>query len=135
VPGGILQQWLPGGDSEVQAAVSRALQESFAYVRVFRSVKGWGLHFIASDTPLPRRSPQELVQRMPAAAVEDMMEWGPYTTPSHQFSAILDTEFPLGRLLAASPRTVAMQDDRPVNEYFLLRLLKRGPAATLGINP
>jgi spermidine synthase len=135
VPDGILQQWLPGGDSEVQAAVSRALQESFAYVRVFRSVKGWGLHFIASDTPLPRRSPQELVQRMPAAAVEDMMEWGPYTTPSHQFSAILDTEFPLGRLLAASPRTVAMQDDRPVNEYFLLRLLKRGPAAALGINP
>jgi spermidine synthase len=141
VPGGILQQWLPAGDDEVQAAVARALQESFPYVRVFHSVKGWGMHFIASDTPLPRRSSEELVQRMPAAAVQDMMEWGPYPTPSRQFSAMLDSELPLEQLLAASPRTVAMQDDRPVNEYFLLRLLKKAlrprgsvPARTAKLN-
>jgi hypothetical protein len=29
-------------------------------------------------------------------------------------------------MLDASPQTPAMQDDRPVNEYFMLRLLKRG---------
>jgi len=134
-PGGVLQQWLPAGGEEVRAAVARALQESFAYVRVFRGVQGWGLDFLASDTPLARRSSEELVRRMPAAAVEDMMEWGPYPTPERQFSAMLDTEFPADQLLAASPQTLAMRDDRPVNEYFLLRLLKKGPAATFGSNP
>ena len=131
-PGGILQQWLPKGGEEVQAAVARALQDSFAYVRVFHSVEGWGFHFLASDTPFPHRSAEQLVQRMPASAVEDMMEWGPYSTPDRQFSAMLDSEFPLERLVAASPQTPAMQDDRPVNEYFLLRLLKKGSAATFG---
>jgi predicted membrane-bound spermidine synthase len=134
-PGGILQQWLPAGGEEVQAAVAGALQEAFTYVRVFRSVQGWGLDFLASDTPLRRWSAEELVQRMPAAAVEDMMEWGPQATPSGQFSSMLDSEFPVGRLLAASPQTLAMRDDRPVNEYFLLRLLRKGPAATFGSNP
>jgi len=133
--GGILQQWLPKGDEEVQAAVARALQESFAYVRVFRGLEGWGLHFLASDTSIRRQSAPELVHQMPAAAVQDMLEWGPYSTPSRQLSAMLDTEFPLDRLLSASPRTLAMQDDRPVNEYFLLRLLKKGSAATLEVNP
>ena len=39
-PGGILQQWLPGGDPVVRASVARALKESFPYVRVFHSVEG-----------------------------------------------------------------------------------------------
>ncbi|MGB9233566.1 MAG: fused MFS/spermidine synthase [Terriglobales bacterium] len=124
-PGGILAQWLPAGDEQIQAAVARALQESFAYVRVFRSVSGGGLHFLASDTPTAHRIAEELVQRMPAAAVADMMEWGPYATPSRQIAAMLNSEFPLDRLLAASPQTVAMQDDRPVNEYFILRQLRK----------
>jgi spermidine synthase len=125
-PGGILQQWLPSADEEVQAAVARALQESFPYVRAFHGVTGYGLHFLASKTALPHRSAEELVQRMPESAVEDMIEWGPYHTPSRQFAAMLNSEFPLENLLAASPQTLAMQDDRPVNEYFLLRILKRG---------
>ena len=129
-PGGILQQWLPSADEEVQTAIARALQESFAYVRVFNSVTGYGLHFLASDTAFRRRSAEELVKQMPAAAVEDMMEWGPYLTPNRQFAAMLTPEFPLDRLLAASPRTLAMQDDRPVNEYFLLRLLRKGLRTT-----
>jgi spermidine synthase len=129
-PGGIMQQWLPSADAEGQTAIARALHESFAYVRAFNSVTGYGLHFLASDTAFPRRSAEELVQRMPPAAVEDMMEWGPHPTPSRQFAAMLDPEFPMARLLAASPRTPAMQDDRPVNEYFLLRRLRRGLRAT-----
>jgi hypothetical protein len=130
-PGGILQQWLPNGDEEVRAAVARALQESFTEVRAFRSLRGWGIHFIASDRPLPRRSPEELVQRMPAAAVTDMMEWGPAASPQLQFAAMLKSELPINRFLADSPQTSAMHDDRPVNEYFLLRLLKNGATATL----
>jgi spermidine synthase len=129
-PGGILQQWLPSGDGEVQTAIARALQESFPYIRVFPSVTGYGVHFLVSETPLPRRSPEELVQHMPAAAVQDMMEWGPKPTPVRQFAAMLDNEIPLEHLLEASPQTPAMQDDLPVNEYFILRLLKRGMRTT-----
>jgi len=125
-PGGILQQWLPAGDEQVHAAIGRALQESFPYVRVFGSVTGYGAHFLASETPLPRRTAEELLQRMPPAAVEDMMEWGPQPTPVRQLGIMLDREIPLGKLMEGSPQTVAMQDDRPVNEYFLLRVLGRG---------
>lgn len=123
--GGILQQWLPSGDEETQTAITRALQESFADVRAFPGVTGYGAHFLASDTPFRNRSAEELVQRMPAAAVEDMMEWGPKKTPIGQFAAMVDEQIPLDQLLGASPQTPAMQDDRPVNEYFLLRMLRR----------
>lgn len=133
-PGGILQQWLPSGDEQVQTAVARALRDSFAYIRVFPGVTGYGAHFLASDTAFPRRSADELVQRMPPAAVADMMEWGPRPTPVLQFTAMLDNEIPIERLLAASPQTPAMQDDRPVNEYFLLRLLRRGMRTTVASN-
>ncbi len=64
--GGILQQWLPGGDAVVHASVARALKESFPYVRVFHSVEGWGYHFLASDRPLPNPTAAELA-RSPAA--------------------------------------------------------------------
>lgn len=131
-PGGIVQQWLPGGDKEDRAAVARALQESFTDVRAFRGLLGWGIHFLASDRPLPRRSREELLQRMPPAAVKDMMEWGPAASPELQLGSVLNAELSIDRLLAASPRTIAMHDDRPVNEYFLLRMMRNGVAATLG---
>lgn len=125
-PGGILQQWLPAGDPEVQAAVTRALQESFPNVRAFGSLGGWGAHFLASDSPLPRKTAEELLQKMPASAVEDMMEWGPSPTPNRQFAVMLNSEMSLDKLMALSRSTVAMQDDQPVNEYFLLRLIRKG---------
>jgi spermidine synthase len=120
-PGGILQQWLPDGDNETKAAVARALKNSFPYVRVYHSVEGWGWHFLASDRPIPVRTADELVARMPAAAVADMMEWGPAKTPVAQFALVLAQPVSLDDLIALSPFTPALQDDRPINEYFLLR--------------
>jgi len=120
-PGGILQQWLPAGDNVVRASVARAIKESFPYVRVFGSVEGWGLHFLASDRPIAVRSPEELVERMPEKAVRDMMEWGPEATPQAQFSALLRRESTPDQLMAEAPGVPALQDDRPENEYFLLR--------------
>jgi len=122
VPGGILQQWLPYGDAVVQSAVARALRESFPYVRVFHSVMGGArLHFLASSDPIPNRTPAELIQRMPPAAVRDLIEWGPQPTPELQLGAVLNTESSLDDLMARSPRTPALQDDRPANEYYLVR--------------
>jgi spermidine synthase len=122
-PGGILQQFLPSGDNEIQASVAHALQDSFTYVRVYRSVEGWGWHFLASMRPIPSRTPGELVAHMPATAVADMMEWGPATTPTDQFQRMLGTETTTEQMIHASPDTPAMLDDRPINEYFLLRSL------------
>ncbi len=120
-PGGILQQWLPGGDVVVRASVARALKESFPYVRVFHSVEGWGYHFLASDTPLPNPAAAELAQRLPAKAASDLLEWGPETTPEHQFADVLKNEISLDELIARAPRAPALQDDHPVNEYYVMR--------------
>jgi predicted membrane-bound spermidine synthase len=122
-PGGILQQWLPRGDKALQASVARALSNSFPYVRVYTSIEGWGWHFLASMRPIPIRTASELLARMPPAAVLDLMEWGPGKTPNEQFDRVLSTETTTGQLVALSPKIPALQDDRPVNEYFLLRAL------------
>jgi spermidine synthase len=120
--GGILQQWMGGADDAGQAAVARALQDSFPYVRVYRSVEHWGWHFLASMSPIPERSAAELVARMPASAIADMMEWGPAATPEAQFELNLADQTTLDRLIARSPSTPALQDDRPINEYDMLRM-------------
>jgi hypothetical protein len=49
------------------------------------------------------------------------MEWGPAKAPNQQFARVLSTETTTGQMIALSPSTPALQDDRPINEYFLLR--------------
>ena len=120
-PGGILQQWLPEADDPTQAAVARAIKNSFPYVRVFRGIEGWGWHFLASQRPIPIRTAAELVARMPPGAVSDMMEWGPAASPEEQVNLLLSHQSSTDAVVALSPTTVALTDDRPINEYFLLR--------------
>jgi spermidine synthase len=120
-PDGIFQQWLPFGDDTLQASVARALKESFPHVRVYHSVEHLGLHFLASMAPIPARSSAELALRMPEAAIADMMEWGPGKTPAEQFNRVLADEITLDEMVAFSPETPALQDDRPINEYYLFR--------------
>jgi len=134
-PDGILQQWLPEGDAEVRASVTRALTESFPYVRVFAYSPQWGYHFLASNRPIPQRSPAELVARMPTSAVRDMEEWMPKEVDAQRiFLTVLLGERAPAEMIAASPQTPAMQDDRPFNEYFLLRSLERGQTTLLPIS-
>jgi spermidine synthase len=120
-PDGILQQWYPGGDRATTAAIARALNESFPYVRVFISIEGWGIHYLASRQPIPDRSAADLAKRMPASAAADLVEWGPFSTAEQQFATVLKREVPIDRLIAMDRNAPAMQDDRPVNEYYLLR--------------
>jgi spermidine synthase len=120
-PGGILAQWLPGGDEVLQASVARALKNSFSNVRVFHSVEHWGWHFFASDRPIQNRSAAELLANMPANAVTDMMEWGPAETEEEQLGLMLSAESTTEQMIALAPATPALRDDRPINEYFLLR--------------
>jgi spermidine synthase len=120
-PGGILQQWLPRGDAVVKAAVARALQQSFPYVRLFHSLDSRGFHFLASNQPIVSRTPLELAQRMPARALLDFVEWGPESTAEGQFSIILSRELTLDQMTVGAPDAPALQDDRPENEYYILR--------------
>lgn len=120
-PGGILQQWLPSGDDALQSSVVQALANSFRYVRIYDSVKGWGWHFLASPQPIPDRTASELAARMPATALVDMMEWGPAATPDQQFELVLRKTIAVDQMIALSVKTPPLQDDRPINEYYLLR--------------
>lgn len=121
---GILQQWLPEGDPIVRSAVARALSESFPYVRVFQYYPTWGFQFLAGKQPIPLRTGAELVQRMPAAALRDIMEWPFDPSAERELDFVLKRETSLSRIIASDPNAVAMQDDRPVNEYVLLRKLE-----------
>jgi spermidine synthase len=120
-PGGIVQQWLPQGDAVVVASFTRALVESFRHVRAFGSVEDWGTHFLASDAPIPDRDPAVLASRMPEAARRDLTEWGPAATPESMFAIVLGRERAVADLLAEAADTPALTDDRPFNEYYLLR--------------
>jgi spermidine synthase len=120
-PDGILQQWYPGGDLATTAAIARALKESFPYVRAFISIEGMGIHYLASRRPIPLRSAAELAQRTPPGAASDLVEWGPFPTAEQQFAVMLKREVSVDWLISADVNAPAMQDDRPVNEYYLLR--------------
>jgi spermidine synthase len=122
-PDGILQQWLPMGSSDIVivSSVAKALKESFPHVRVFRSIEGWGYHFLASSSPLPPVSAADLASRMSPAAAADLVEWGPAHDAEGQFDGVLRQELSLDDLIQRAPDVPALQDDRPVNEYFLVR--------------
>jgi spermidine synthase len=120
-PGGILQQWMTIADVATQAAMARSLKNSFAYVKLYQGIEGYGWHFLASDQPIPDRTAAEMLARMPSAAVKDMMEWGPATTPELEIGMMIDHTTTVDKIIALSPSTPALSDDRPINEFFLVR--------------
>jgi len=125
-PGGIVQNWYPSasGDVATTSAITKTLTQSFPYVRAFRSYdRSFGIHFLASMAPLPDFSGKELAARMPSAAAADFVEWGPEQTPQKEFDLVVGQEIPLNSLVQLDPEVPALIDDRPINEYFLLRKL------------
>ncbi len=122
-PDGILQQWFLAGDDADKAAETRAITDVFPHVRIFASMYGkqFGYHFLASLQPIPRRSAEEVLVRMPPAAVTDMLEWGPAKTGQDQLALTLSGETSPQELMALSPQTPELEDDRPINEYDRLR--------------
>lgn len=120
-PGGILQQWLPRGYAVVQAAVARALKESFPYVRVFHSLDNRGFHFLASNRPFVPRTSHDLAERMPPRATADFIESGPESRAEVQFGIILNRELSLDQMISGAPNVHALTDGRPENEYYILR--------------
>jgi hypothetical protein len=126
--GGILQSWLPSTtDSTATSAFAQSIGRSFADVRVFGSIEGWGMHFLASVSPIGRRQAAELAARVPPDAAKDLLEWGPNSTVPEQFQVVLNRERSLKDLIEADPHAPLLTDDRPVNEYYLLRRISARP--------
>ena len=97
-----------------------ALKQSFPYILVFKGAVG--LHLIASTTPLRVPNADEFLKRMPLAARKDLVEWEHATSPLAAARGILSRQIPFDSLLPApDSRVPALSDDRPYNEYNLLR--------------
>jgi spermidine synthase len=120
-PGGILQQWLPKDNDFLQASIARSLAESFPHVRVFGPLRESGLHFLASSEPFMEPTAAELAARMPATAARDLVEWGPKATAEANLELVLRKEYSIDEILARDPQAPALEDDRPVNEFYALR--------------
>ena len=134
--GGIVQVWCPGGDAATMSAIAKALRDAFPYIRAYESIEGWGVHFLASMQPIVACTPAELAHRMPANAAKDLVEWDSDETAEDMFDDVLsDGEKHLSDFIKADPSVPAIQDDRPVNEYFLLReaSLRRDMAGIIGV--
>lgn len=118
--GGIMQIWFPVGPANTLQAILRSLNESFACVRCFDGINDWGVHFLASMEPIAPATGQELADRMPEKARKDLLEWQPrYNLPAY-LNAELTRESQMSNVLDCT-LTARITDDRPFNEYFLLR--------------
>ncbi|MGD0783951.1 MAG: hypothetical protein ABSA30_13955, partial [Candidatus Aminicenantales bacterium] len=112
-------------DDETLGAVAKSLCVEFPYVRAFRSMDRGGIHFFASPTPFTMPSPEEFAARLPVLAARDFTEWNPTATPAQMYMDVFYREIPMETIL--KPESVPpLTDDRPINEYYLIRRLLHG---------
>jgi hypothetical protein len=117
---GILATWFPNGDPLTALAIYRSLRESFPNVRCFQGVAGWGIHYLASMEPIPSPSVDKMVDRLPAKAKADLLEWSPGESATNYMAQVVKHEYGLPDLSNSEP-SIIITDDHPFNEYFLLR--------------
>jgi predicted membrane-bound spermidine synthase len=126
-PGGIVQMWSPLDSGSVSEAIARSMYESFPHMVCYESITDFGFHLLGSMEPIGQISPAEMEARMPDSARADLMEWAD-TLDLKSYLTRLLTRRRLN-VLIPDPATQIL-DDRPMNEYFLLRLLEeRGALA------
>src|SRR5207248_8144065 len=136
-PGGIVQQWVPNTETRVVQAVARSLLNSFPYLRMYRSFEGPGLeesgfgyHFLASMQRIDVPAPESLAARMPRRAQADLVEWLSDKDVARFLHAVLQHEVDPRAFVRGSDARIT--DDRPFNEYYLLRRLFSPFAPTPG---
>jgi spermidine synthase len=117
--GGVFSTWFPGGEDNLVRAVAGSLAEVFPYVRVYRSVEGWGLHFLASMEPLQPIDADTMLGRLSPRARADLSEWTTHGLRP-DIERVLGGELPI-TLLLPDRASITVTDDRPYNEYFLVR--------------
>jgi spermidine synthase len=135
-PGGIVQHWFPDAanvEPAIRRAVLRSAVDAFPYVRVFLSLQGRGLHILCSMQPIEVPDAAEFVARMPERAREDLMEWSKPGADIEAFvqHQILDRETSV-EAVAGDLGEQGISDDRPINEYFIMRRYVFGDDAGAG---
>ena len=117
---GILAQWMPPGEPVIMGTFLRAFRESFPYVAFTEPRPVEGFHLLGSKGPFRLPTVDEALARMGPAARQDLMEWGNPAGLRARVGLLLANPLPWESL--APPDWIPrISDDRPVNEYFLLR--------------
>ncbi|MBL8755961.1 MAG: fused MFS/spermidine synthase [Planctomycetes bacterium] len=136
-PTGVLQQWFPGGEAAISQAAVNTVAQAFPHVLVYRSfetpegAKEYGIHLLAAMWPIAPPTIERALAKMPPAAVTDLLEWvPPGITHEQAWHYILKMKVDLASELPAN-RALGITDDRPFNEYFLLRRRLFGPGSFL----
>jgi hypothetical protein len=122
-PGGVLAHWFPGGEGRTMVAVTRSLVEAFPYVRLFHSACSQGFHFLCSDRPIEVPAADVFVSRLPFRARLDFAEWHPERDPAAFYRDTISREIAVPDILSRD-KDARITDDRPFNEYFLLRRMR-----------
>ena len=119
-PGGILQAWYPTGDKVTAEGYFGSLNKSFPYVRCFPSLAFWGMHSLASMTPIQTPTADELASAPARRRQKDLLEWNSPDEISIFWRNVIANEVPIAKLLNNDP-DFQITDDDPLNEYFILR--------------
>lgn len=123
--GGIVQKWIylrhnnPLYNVTANATVN-AMKRNFKHVRVYNSIEDIGYHVIASDAPLPELDTEAMVNRLPAPAVSDILEWH-QDQKIEEIVANLLKPADTSKVLSAEFDGIYMSDDMPYNEFSALR--------------
>jgi len=122
--GGIVQQWIPGGDEMTIPAVTKAIHTVFPFVHIFHSFEGWGYHFFASTHSFDMPDIETFVCRLPAKATADFIEWEAGKNAGTLYKEMLKREVPIESILSPDVN-FSVTDNRPINEYFLIRRIHK----------
>jgi spermidine synthase len=119
-PSGVLHQWFPGGLGVECQAITRSLTDAFPYVKAFGSAEGWGIHYLASMQPIQLPTAAQSLARFSPAVRADLLEWQPKADLRAFWKDVLAREIKPEVLMSSDP-SLSITDDRPFNEYYLLR--------------
>jgi len=124
-PDGIMQQWFPNADDpNLLNAVTTSITHSFPYVLMYRD-KDMGYHYLASMSPLNIPTATQAISRMPEEARKDRLEWDLNSAErlTEIWNALLESKVETASY-TMNPE-ISITDDRPFNEYYLIRYLKK----------
>jgi hypothetical protein len=129
-PTGLLHHWFPGGEDAILRAIVNTIAHEFPHVVAFKSFESHGdmrpadagIHILAAEWPIEPPGIAEAIRRMPEAARRDLLEWHPELPIEAAWDYILRNRVELQAVLPEpGQRRLGITDDRPFNEYFLLR--------------
>lgn len=86
----------------------------------FHLTERFGCHFLASMLPLKVPTVDAFLARLPQEAAADFVEWSEGKSAGDIYQELLLGEIPVSEFLSPHMND-SITDDRPFNEYFLLR--------------